>query len=502
MAASDLFALLPALGVALALQIPYLLFRRRFPRQLDRLRFQLWTLAVAAVTFLFLSAESPRGERALALALFVAVVATVDLVYRVFERLWLGAPHGPQKRAVVPKLVRDLGGWLILAAAILLAGARIFDWELGKWALPSAVLSAVIGFALQDVLKNVFAGISLQTEAPFGLGDWIVVDGEPRQVLEMSWRSTHMRNNLGVNFREPNANLGNARITNLGSGDVPMGFEIEVALAYGAPPGRVKASLESAARACPAVVDNPPPQGLLATFGDSGVVYRLRFWSRQVGSISRLHDQVRSRVWYQLQRDGWTIPFPIRTVEHVAQSDLAAERRESATARAAALLARIDLFAALPVEARRRLAEAARPVEYDAGERLVAEGERGDSLFLVANGTVLVSKSGSTVGTSAVALATLEEGDYFGEMSLLTGEPRSASVVADSAVEVFVLDRAALAPILDEDPALAETLSRVLADRAAATASRFADRREARRAPEPVEAESLLHRIRTFFKLG
>lgn len=114
-----------------------------------------------------------------------------------------------------------------------------------------------------------------------------------------------------------------------------------------------------------------------------------------------------------------------------------------------------------------------------------------------------MTKAGAEVGTTRLSLATLGEGDYFGEMSLLTGEPRSASVVAEGPCETFVLERADLAPILESDPAVAETLSRVLAERTAATEARFEDRRSRGAVPERVESEqeSLLDRIRQLFHL-
>jgi CRP-like cAMP-binding protein len=121
--------------------------------------------------------------------------------------------------------------------------------------------------------------------------------------------------------------------------------------------------------------------------------------------------------------------------------------------------------------------------------------------MLLSRGAVLVTKAGGDLGTTSVTLATLREGASFGEMSLLTGAPRSATVTADGAVEVFELDRAALAPLLEENPALAETLTGVLVERSAATAARFEDRRAARRADGP-DRHSLLARVRSFFKLG
>jgi len=196
------------------------------------------------------------------------------------------------------------------------------------------------------------------------------------------------------------------------------------------------------------------------------------------------------------------VPFPIRTIEHDSSRRIASDARAGAAARATALFAKVEVLAALPADALARLAETAHLRLYDRGEKLVVEGQQGDSLMVIASGTVLISKSGADIGASTVELATLGEGKYFGEMSLLTGEPRSASVTAEEAVEVFVLDRAALAPILQEDPELAETLSHVLAQRAAATVARFEDRRGALKHSPVAEQRSLLERIQSFFRLS
>jgi small-conductance mechanosensitive channel/CRP-like cAMP-binding protein len=496
-----------ALAVALALEVVYLMVRRRFPRPLERLRWQLWIVALAAVAFFTLRRGTawlpgPLDEPLLKVASFLAVVLSIELGYRSLDRVALARRLDEHGRPAVPQLVRDLGAWVAVVGGMLLAAEWFYGLDWKAIALPSAVISAVLGFALQDVLKNVFAGLALQTERPFDIGDWVVVDGEPRRVLEMSWRTTHLRNSLGVDFREPNANLVAARVTHLGDGGRAVGFAVHVGVAYGAPPLLVKASLERAAASVAEVVAEPPPQALVAQFGESAVDYELRYWSHAVQSVARVRDAVLSRVWYQLHRDGWSIPFPIRTVQ--VESAARAERDRAAwrAGRAEALLARTDLFAALDPEVRGRLAGAAALRYYDNGEQLVAEGEPGDSLLLVSRGSVLVSKSGGELGTTRVTLAVLHEGSYFGEMSLLTGAPRSATVTAEGAVEAFVLDRAALAPILESDPAIAETLSKVLAERTAATAARIEDKREARRQAGASDHLGLLGRIRSFFHLG
>jgi CRP-like cAMP-binding protein len=236
-------------------------------------------------------------------------------------------------------------------------------------------------------------------------------------------------------------------------------------------------------------------------YDDGGVLYRLRFWTKDVHCVARVLSEVNTLVWYRLHRDGFTIPYRIRTLELARSRELRAERSARDVARARELLDDSDLFGALPEAARARLAAAAKRVYFDARERLVEEGEAGDSMMLLAAGTVAVSKSGTKIGAGTVSLATLGAGAYFGEMSLLTGAPRSASVTASEPCELFVLDREAVAPILSSDPTLAETLSRVLAERTAATEARFEHRREELTRMVDTTRHSILKRMRGFFGL-
>jgi small-conductance mechanosensitive channel/CRP-like cAMP-binding protein len=487
-------------GVVLALELAYLLLREPLRRHGLRARWQLLVAALAVLCWcVFAGAADSSAFR---VAAFLAVVLAVEAALRAADRLWLGQRRDPQGRPAVSSLVRDLGILLSVFAAAVLAAHAFLDIPYARFLLPSAVVSAVLGFALQDVLKNVFAGLLLQTEVPFAAGDWILLDGEPMQVLEVTLHSTRLRSSLGVVVREPNSTVVGSRIFNIGSGARAVGFFIEVGVAYGSPPALVKASLERAARRTAGVAALPPPQAQLKAFADSSVLYELRFWTSEVHRLAAVKEAVRTRVWYQLQRDGWKIPFPIRTVHMEPARAVSRDRRRWQEERVGSLLGRVDLFAALPEEVRGRMAQAAQHQYYDAGEALVREGDRDTSLFLLARGSVVVAKAAQDVGGERLQLATLGEGAYFGEMSLLTGEPRSATVTAEEPCEAFVLRRQDLAPILEQDPSVAETLSRVLAERTAATDARIEDRRGQMKAATPDDEASLLQRIRRYFKLS
>jgi CRP-like cAMP-binding protein len=286
-------------------------------------------------------------------------------------------------------------------------------------------------------------------------------------------------------------------LTNLGSGRHPVAFSYRVGLPYDAPPATVKAILSRAVASAPGVVAAPAPEIFLESYGDSAIVYRMRVWTQQVPSLVRFQDAVLSRVWYALQRAGIQIPFPIRSVQITDQERSALAAAGVEHERIAALLKRLPLFHDVDRATLERLAASVRETHYDAQEVLVREGERGDSLFIVEHGNVRVSKT--SAGSGAVDLAQLGVGDFFGEMSLLTGEPRSATVTAESGCEVLVLSRQELQPILEADPSLAETLSQALAARSAETEAKLEDRRE--RGKGEHRAASILARMRSFFKL-
>jgi CRP-like cAMP-binding protein len=326
-----------------------------------------------------------------------------------------------------------------------------------------------------------------------------MVDGTPAQVIDISWRATHLRTNEGVEIFEPNAAFSNLRLNNLGAGGHPVALSFRVGLPYATPPDNAKAALHAAVRGASGVLDSPAPEVFLEAYADSAIVYRMRVWTRQVAGLTRFQDSVLSRVWYRLQRQGITIPFPIRTVEMHDANEGAARSARAERQRIADTLLRVPLFSGFERELVERLAAAVRSHHYDHRELLVREGDLGDSLFVLDRGRVSVAKASAGPGSSSVEIAQLGPGDFFGEMSLLTGAPRSATVSAEGGCEVLVVEREAIAPFLQSDPELVAKLSAALADRAAEASAKLEDRRA--QGPGADTQASLLHRIRGFFKL-
>ncbi len=495
-------ALAVALGALVLLEGGYLLLRKRFPGFRPRLTYHLWALALATVAALMtVGFELGPGVR---LVLAAAVVLSAVVLFALVDALVLQRPWNAELGPSLPKLARDVLGLVVIVAAALWAAAAILGQALGPLLVSSTVISAVIGLALQDTLKNIFSGMALDLEKPFQPGDWLLIDGQLRaQVVEMSWRSTHLRTREGLDVYEPNANLSVSRLVNYGSGARAVGIELRIGLPYGAPPAEVKEVLRQAAQSAPGVVSRPPTRVFVESFGDHAITYFLRVWTKRVGNLARFRDGVNSRIWYQLKRQGIEIPFPIRTIHMHEAPDMERHRGEKALAKATELFSAVDLFRDLDPQIVRRLAAASQRRLFDAGETLVEENAAGRSLFVLERGSVRVLKADPALGGKQVELAVLGEGAFFGEMSLLTGEPRSATVVAREHCGVLELGKDAMAATLEEDPRIAEFLSQALARRQQETAAALeGERGRAASAAVPADPRTFLRRIRTFFSLG
>ena len=491
-------------GVFLALETLYFLLRKRVPRFHLNLLYHLWALSLAALAVFRLLGINLLGSTAGGIASATALLLTTLVLYALVDALILQRPWGKDQGPLVPKLARDVLRLGLLIAVGLFAITEILNQPVGPVLVSSTVLSAVIGLALQDTLKNIFSGMALDLEKPFRPGDWLVIEGGVRaQVVDMSWRSTHLRTKEGLDIYEPNANLSVSRLINYGSGERPFAVEIRIGLPYGVPPAEIKEVLREAAHSAPGALEHPAVRIHLESFDDHAITYFMRVWTRRAANVSRFKDGVNSRIWYQLKRHGIEIPFPIRTIHMHEAPDMEQHRQGKALRKASELFSRVDIFHELDDEIVRQVAASSQRKLFDAGEILVSEGDEGDSLFVVEKGAVRVTKSDPEQEGKHVDLAILEEGAFFGEMSLLTGEPRSATVIARDPCGVLVLSKPALAATLEGDPRIAESLSRALAARRLDTLETLEDRRSRGAAEVSVEDEqTFLRRIRTFFSLS
>jgi small-conductance mechanosensitive channel len=296
----------------------------------------------------------------------------------------------------------------------------------------SAVGAVVVGFALQDTLGNAFAGLALQSEKPFRPGHWIRVGEFEGRVVEVTWRATRLRTRAGNLVVLPNNIIAKEAITNFSEPRAPARLEVVVGASYLSTPNEVKAAILEAIANVPRALATPPPDVLLDAFDGSAITYRARFWVNDAEFDDEGRDEVRTAIYYSFARRGIEIPWPI---EVGYQRDWPEPDEETKRRQREEMLARIDLFSSLTADERREIAGATATRIYGNGETIVRQGEPGHSMYVLCSGSAAV-----LLEPERQEIATLSSGEYFGEMSLLTGEPRSATVVARGDAVVLELD--------------------------------------------------------------
>ena len=274
-------------------------------------------------------------------------------------------------------------------------------------------------------------------------------------------------------------------------------MRIRVGIDYNVPPNRVKDVLGRAAQSAKNVVANPPVKVFLVDFSDYSMIYEIKYYMGNHSRINETNDSVRTNVWYELKREGITIPFPIRTL-HVERKKTPPMQEDQAEA--FSILRGERLFECLSEDQLNQMVNQARLKLFGRGEPVIEEGAAGDSMFVMLRGAanVFVSKNGSKI-----QVAKLRAGDCFGEMSLLTGEPRSATVRADADCYVMEIGKPEMAEVLSGAPTCMEQLSQLLAQRKMETEGIL---KEAGNTHEQVLKErqytaNFLQRLRTFFQL-
>src|SRR6478735_10620941 len=336
-----------------------------------------------------------------------------------------------------PAILQDA----IIIGIVVLVATFVFD---DKLLTTSAVGAVVVGFALQDTLGNAFAGLAIQSEKPFRVGAWIRVGEFEGRVTEVTWRATKLRTKAGNFVVVPNNIVAKEAITNYSEPIVPTRLEVEVGASYLSTPGDVKKAILDAVANVPKALRTPPPDALLHSFDGSAITYRARFWIDNYEMDEIVRDEVRTAIFYAFGRHGIEIPWPIEVgyEREWPEPDPAAKQRQRE-----AVLARVDLFERLTEEQRREVAAATSAQVFGHGESIVRQGSEGQSMFVVCAGKVDV-----VLEPDRRLVATIEAGGYFGEMSLLTGEPRTATVLSVGDTTVLELDAAVFRRLGSADP--------------------------------------------------
>lgn len=383
-----------------------------------------------------------------------------------------------------PVLLREIVSLLLFAILLGWALSTVFEASVKTvtaFLATGTVVAAVLGLALQETLGNLFAGIALHVEDAFNVGD-VVKTGEYHGVIEaIRWRGTHLRTFNNSVVIVPNSMLARDRLEVFPRNNA-NGRVLTINVDAHVPPSAVIPILAQAASHVEGVSSQVPAFARVGAIGDSWLVYEIKYHTLDYSQRDRIDADIRKAAWYALQRNDMPLGTPVRTYARYAAP---ASRRDPDVGEISERLARVAVLAPLSDSERESIAAAAHVHAFSNGETIIRQGQGGNSMFVVHSGVI-------SVRVSEQEVARLGEGDFFGEMALLTGENRAADVVALTDVVAVEITKGAFQAVLRAD--LVDAISQKVTERRGSIDSlRHASNAEAH--------ESVLSRIKTYFGL-
>jgi small-conductance mechanosensitive channel/CRP-like cAMP-binding protein len=407
-------------------------------------------------------------------------------------------------RLSIPRIATDL---IVAAVSIGALGLLLtrMGINLSSLLTTSAVLTAVVGLSLQDTLGNMVAGITLQLDSSVRVGDWVKVGVVSGRVSEIRWRFTAIETRNWETVIVPNAQLIKGQVIIQGRRtDQPIKWRrwIYFNVDFRFSPTQVIDTIQTALRGerIANVAETPLPNCLLIDIQDSFYRFSVRYWLTDLAVDDPTDSAVRTRIVNALKRVNIPTSIPAHAIFLTSDT---AERREQKTrqdlARRVEWLHRIELFNSLSIEEVTKMAEALHAIPFAPGEVLTRQGAEAHWLYIIVSGNVSVRVRHEEMERE---VAQLGEGRFFGEMGLLTGESRSATVVAIDEVECYRLGKQVFQELVKERPEIAEEVAAELARRRTQLSAAREDLdAEAKRENERQTAYDLLRKMRSFFGL-
>lgn len=397
-------------------------------------------------------------------------------------------------RREVPSFIRDAILLVVYLAAGIISLRLVFKIDISAIVTTTTVITATIAFAMQSTLANALSGFSIQTDRMLERQNWISIKEKNifGEIINVGFRYTTLRNLENYLILVPNSVIMQSIVTYHGSlkTDDKPALQVDVMLGYDMPPESAKTLLLQAILDESEILHSPEPLVRLIALNDSGITYQLKFCIDDPSGRVRVQDSIYSRVWYAVNRAGYSFPFPHRQII----SSEAKQPFEFSRPHIAEELRKAELFTMLDDDTITSIADHATVDVFGAGEVVVRQGDAGSSLFMVLKGTLQVAVDDVIVGS-------IQKDSFFGEMSLLTGEPRSATVRAFSEVWLAEVKKELLEPIFACNPVVLDRLSNILAEREERTrATRMASSNNSTTATS-LRREDYLKGLKNFFRL-
>lgn len=439
----------------------------------------LWLPAVLSLSWLPPWPESHRS----AWHLFWLVMLVFSLLESVVVEI--SAASG---RFQVPALLRGVMRVIVTGATAFFVLRDVLGVNITPLLASTALITAVVGFALQGVLGNLLAGMSLNLTGSLSKRDWVVIDEVEGQVDEMNWRETWVVTREHIPVRIPNSKVADAHIQNLSRPEGPRRCSIFVDASYDDSPDTVIDAMLAAAAAVPEVRRMPAPSAMVLEYKSYGIGYELWVWLDRYPQRRPIQGEVRRHIWYQFRREGIQIPYPVtdQVLNNFMERAIvpASPPAEPAGGRRIAegllrsnfarqVLQNTEGQLLVPEEELSAWAGGLPTRRYGRDEIVFRQGEEGDSCYVVLSGRLEGRIHHRESGKESTF--EVEPGAVMGEMSLVTGLPRMADIRVKESAELLQISAAEFAAFLGRHAGVVEQVSRLVAERVSANRRQYED---------------------------
>lgn len=415
-------------------------------------------------------------------------------IVRLFNYLIFGAALRNSNTYELSGLVRNVISIIIYIVAFFIIFQGFYpNVPLAPIFTGSTILGVVIGLALQDTLGNLFAGIALQADQSYQIGDVISITGKGMGVVEhISWRGVKIRTFQNKLLVISNSILGKEAIEVAPRENLNARIVFFNTL-YANSPTKTIHIVREVVRNCENVSAKIRPNIRVRNLGDNGIDWEVKYWIEDYTKFNDTDALIRERIWYAFQRENIEFAYPTRTihVETKPQENVFVETDNAVLER----LNNVSIFSPLGDEEIESIAAASSVRVFAPNEKIVRKGQKGNSMFVIHRGSVFIQ---IREDGKPKKIKTLHEGEFFGEMGLFTGEPRTATVVATEETEVLEIKHTCLKPVLEANPELVERFGDIIEERRASL-----NQLNAQHTTDPQTGKSgMFDSIRKFFGLG
>lgn len=444
----------------------------------------LLLLARTALVHRLLPAERASAVLWLVFLVFLLVFTVRMVSFTIFDLFY-------RRRGIrYSKLMKDVVVLILYLIGLILIIKFYFNRNITGLLVSSALLTVVIGFALQDSLGNMISGIILNLEDTLKVGDWARVKEIEGKIEQFGWRSVKLRTIDNQLVVIPNQVISKEAVLLYESSHRPFAQRIRVGVGYHCRPDTIISILEGAVAQVHEVRREPAAQVNLFDFADSAVIFEIKYWIDDYARRMPIASEVRRAIWYALQRQGIEIPFPQRTLHIERRREGGPDRRELQEAlRQDVILQALDesTFAELTAECD--------AVVYGRGEVIIHEGVPSDHFYHILEGRVHIVKN-------EAVLVTLAAGDFFGEISLVTGELPGATVRAEQECTVIRISSRRFKESVKMNERMALVLSEIIIRRQAELREFTARHTAVDSQVLKRDSENLFRRIVKYFNLS